>query len=73
MPEKMAEALDLRARREMTNKSELVRRAVLAYLSPSEAAAIRDSLLSDDLDGKTAPAQKPVSYPKKRTKKKPNK
>lgn len=64
MPEKMAEALDQRARAEMTNKSELVRRAVLAFLSPSEAAEIRRSVMNEESGSSPMPAQKPVNYPK---------
>jgi Arc/MetJ-type ribon-helix-helix transcriptional regulator len=63
MPEKMAEALDQRARAEMTNKSELVRRAVLAFLSPSEVDAIRRSvMMNEDTKPEPMPPQKPVKY-----------
>lgn len=45
MPQSMADTLESRARIEMTNRSEIVRRAVMAYLSPSERARIQQSLL----------------------------
>lgn len=52
MPGEMAKALERRAKLEMTNKSEIVRRAVMAFLSPQEVAAIKQSILRGS-SGKT--------------------
>jgi len=48
MPAALAEALEARARAEMTNKSEVVRRALLASLSPEEADRVRRSVLEEE-------------------------
>jgi hypothetical protein len=42
----------------LTNKSDIIRRALLNYLSPEEAAIIMGSVLRDDV--------KPVKYPRKK-------
>jgi metal-responsive CopG/Arc/MetJ family transcriptional regulator len=47
MPSEMAKALDRRAKMEMTNKSEIVRRAVMAFLSPQEVAQIKQSIIRE--------------------------
>lgn len=44
MPSQMAAALDRRAQAEMTNKSEIVRRAIMAFLPAAEVQAIKASL-----------------------------
>jgi hypothetical protein len=40
LPRPLAEAVNRHAKTEMTNKSDIIRRALLAYLSPSERAVI---------------------------------
>ena len=47
MPREMAAALNRRAKMDLTNKSDVIRRALLAFLPPSEAAAIRASVLKE--------------------------
>jgi metal-responsive CopG/Arc/MetJ family transcriptional regulator len=47
MPVEMADALERRAKMEMTNKSEIVRRAVMAFLPPQEVAAIKQSISTE--------------------------
>lgn len=47
MPLRMARALESRARAELTNKSEIVRRAIMAYLPADEVAAIMSSVLNN--------------------------
>ena len=65
MPAPLAEALDARARSEMTNKSEIVRRALLSALGPEEAARIRECVLNDGADeAAPAAAKKKVNYKK---------
>jgi metal-responsive CopG/Arc/MetJ family transcriptional regulator len=43
MPQTMAALLEQRAAMELTNRSDVVRRAVMAYLSPDERASILKS------------------------------
>jgi hypothetical protein len=67
MPAKMAAALERRARQDMTNKSEIVRRAIMAYLPENEAKALLESVLAEEPGppppSATAPMKK-VTYPK---------
>jgi metal-responsive CopG/Arc/MetJ family transcriptional regulator len=66
MPAEIAEALERRARHDMTNKSEIVRRAILAYLPPAEAERIRSSVMEGGERSVAADApRKAVRYPKK--------
>lgn len=65
MPAKMAEMLDARAKSELTNKSEIVRRAIMRYLTPEELAAIRSSVLNDAPNPNAPKSKGPVKYPKK--------
>jgi len=69
MPASMAEMLESRARRDMTNKSEIVRRAIMGYLSPSETASIMSSVLNDAGDANLPTGKPGVNYPKGRGKK----
>lgn len=52
MPREMAAAIDRRAKMDLTNKSDVIRRALLAYLPASEAAAIRQSVFSESPKGR---------------------
>jgi metal-responsive CopG/Arc/MetJ family transcriptional regulator len=47
MPGEMANALERRAKMEMTNKSEIVRRAIMAFLTPQEVASIKQSIVRE--------------------------
>jgi metal-responsive CopG/Arc/MetJ family transcriptional regulator len=70
MPAEIAAALEKRARHDMTNKSEIVRRAILAYLPPEEASRIRSSVMESSERAEAADApRKKVTY--RNTKKKP--
>jgi metal-responsive CopG/Arc/MetJ family transcriptional regulator len=40
LPKALSDAVNARAKREMTNKSDIIRRALLAYVGPTERAAI---------------------------------
>lgn len=40
LPRPLAEAVEAMARRELTNKSDIIRRAIMAYVSESERAVI---------------------------------
>ncbi len=70
MPKALADAVEQKARKEFTNRSDLVRRAVLSYLGPEEAEEIRRSVMNEDEGTREMPPQKPVSYtaPKKKPK-----
>lgn len=70
MPAEIAAALERRAKHDMTNKSEVVRRAILAYLPPSEAAEIRHRVMEGGEPSPEAMApRKDVTYPKPTRKK----
>lgn len=71
LPRELAAAVESRARVKLTNKSDIIRRALLDYLGPEEACRIMESVLNDEA-GASAPAkQGPVEYPvKKRTNRK---
>jgi hypothetical protein len=45
----LAAAVEQRARQGLTNKSDIIRRALLNYLSPEEAQQIMSSVLRDDV------------------------
>lgn len=40
LPRALSDAVNARAKREMTNKSDIIRRALLAYVDPAERAQI---------------------------------
>jgi metal-responsive CopG/Arc/MetJ family transcriptional regulator len=40
LPRALSDAVNARAKREMTNKSDIIRRALLAYVDPAEKAQI---------------------------------
>jgi hypothetical protein len=44
MPREMAAAVKRRAKMELTNKSDIIRRALMAYLPPTEVQRIKQSL-----------------------------
>jgi metal-responsive CopG/Arc/MetJ family transcriptional regulator len=60
LPRELAAAVEQRARRNLTNKSDIIRRALLNYLSPEEAQQIMSSVLRED----------PVKYTTKKGKRK---
>jgi Arc/MetJ-type ribon-helix-helix transcriptional regulator len=68
MPAEMARALDERAKREMTNKSEIVRRAVMAFLPALDADRIRNSHLNDAANPSAPTAKSAFVYPSKKRK-----
>jgi metal-responsive CopG/Arc/MetJ family transcriptional regulator len=49
LPRELAAAVEQRARQGLTNKSDIIRRALLNYLSPEEAQQIMSSVLRDDV------------------------
>jgi hypothetical protein len=44
MPKEMSEAVNRRAKAELTNKSDIIRRALMAYLSPQELQRIKEAV-----------------------------
>lgn len=48
MPRALADALDQRARMEMTNKSDVVRRAIMAALTDEQREQLRQHVLNED-------------------------
>jgi Arc/MetJ-type ribon-helix-helix transcriptional regulator len=66
MPREMTEAVNRRAKAELTNKSDIIRRALLAYLPPEEAQEILRSVMNEETGGcpRPMPPQKPVIYEK---------
>ena len=51
MPRELSEAVDRRAKLELTNKSDIIRRALLAFLPPAEAARIRQMVIGQPASG----------------------
>jgi hypothetical protein len=47
LPKAMADAVTRRAKLELTNKSDIIRRALMAYLPPQEVAAIKHSIAQE--------------------------
>lgn len=47
LPRGLAEAVAHQAKKKLTNKSDIIRRALLAYIPPDEAEAIMASVLND--------------------------
>lgn len=47
MPASMVEKLEARARMEMTNKSEIVRRAIMSFLTEAERDQIMKTIMND--------------------------
>ena len=69
MPAAMAERLEAMARRDLTNKSEIVRRAIMNFLTPAEVEAIRSSAMNDAPNNSVTQSQGQVTYPKGKSKK----
>ena len=47
MPRSLSDAVERHAKQNLTNKSDIIRRALLAYLPPNEAAEIRGAVMRD--------------------------
>lgn len=62
MPASMAERLEARAKHELTNKSEIVRRAIMSFLTPSERAAVLGSVMNDAPNPDAPKSKGPVNY-----------
>ena len=69
LPRELMEAIELRAELEMTKKSELIRRALMNYLSAEERAHVLNEMRSSSSAKAKAGAEKNVSYRKERTRK----
>jgi len=54
LPKAMADAVTRRAKLELTNKSDIIRRALMDYLPPQEVAAIKQSIAQDTPPQKSA-------------------
>jgi Arc/MetJ-type ribon-helix-helix transcriptional regulator len=71
LPRQLAEAVSSHAASKLTNKSEIIRRALLEYLEPEERNRIIESIVRErtpeDAGASVATPQKKVSYRKKRT------
>lgn len=59
LPRDLLTAVNAKAKREMTNKSDIIRRALMNYLSPAEQAMVRHELAHA--------AEEPPDYPKKKS------
>ena len=64
LPREQAKAVTIHAKKNITTKSDIILRALLAYISPDEAAAIMTSIMNDAGDGEDRPSLGPVQYPK---------
>jgi Arc/MetJ-type ribon-helix-helix transcriptional regulator len=68
LPRQLAAAVDAHAAAKLTNKSDIIRRALLDYLGPQEAARIMDSVLRERAGDESTEANDkpttPVAYPK---------
>ena len=62
LPRDLAAAVDRRARQNLTNKSDIIRRALLAFIPKEEADAIMASVLNDSPMENPPPSKGPVSY-----------
>jgi metal-responsive CopG/Arc/MetJ family transcriptional regulator len=59
LPRQLAAAVEQRARQALTNKSDIIRRALLDYLPPEESEAIMRQVLQDDVaEYKVKPTKK---------------
>jgi metal-responsive CopG/Arc/MetJ family transcriptional regulator len=67
LPRELLEAIEYRAKVEMTNKSELIRRALMNYLTTEERANVLKEI--HDLTAASHPPQTKISYRKSKTKK----
>ena len=68
MPAEMARVLEQRAKRDLTNKSEIVRRAIMAYLPASERAEVMGAVMNDAPNPDAMPHKGKVKYPTKQKK-----
>ena len=70
LPRKLAAAVQDHAKKKLTNKSDIIRRALLAYLPEDEANAILTSMMEENGDPpRAAPDKpKPVKYTTRKSK-----
>jgi hypothetical protein len=59
LPRGLSDLISGMAKKSLTNRSDIIRRALLNYIPPEEAALIQDSMVNDA----TAPPA-PTKYPK---------
>lgn len=78
LPRQLAAALDAHAAANLTNKSDIIRRALLDYLGPDEAARIMESVMRErrgengnDANDRVDDGRGKCTYPKPNRKKKP--
>lgn len=62
LPRALHDATVEEAKRKMTNKSDIIRRALMHYLPENESAAV----LKEIAESKPLPASKPVNYKKRK-------
>jgi len=62
LPRSLQEAVEQRAKASLTNKSDIIRRALLDYLSPSERAAVMGSVMNDAPNPEAPKSKGPVKY-----------
>jgi predicted transcriptional regulator len=70
LPRELAKTVDRHAKQNLTTKSDIIRRALLAYIPPAEAEAIMSAIMNDAPDGEVVPSQGQVQYPKGKTRRK---
>ncbi len=73
LPQSLAAAVEMRAKASLTNKSDIIRRALLDFLTPDERAAVMGSVFNDAPNQGAQKANAPTKYPTKKEsqKKKP--
>lgn len=64
LPQSLAAAVELRAKASLTNKSDIIRRALLDFLTPSERAVVMGSVMNDDSNEDAVKSKGLVKYPK---------
>lgn len=64
LPRSLAQAVETRAKSSLTNKSDIIRRALLDYLSPAERALVMGSVLNDAPNPDAPKSKGAVKYPK---------
>jgi hypothetical protein len=62
LPHSLAAAVEQRAKASLTNKSDIIRRALLEFLSPAERAAVMGSVLNDGPNPNAVASKGPVNY-----------
>lgn len=63
LPRELGAVVDRVAKRQMTNKSDIIRRALLAYIPQEEAERVMMLMESTEVSEAATAPRKPVKYP----------